>query len=90
MTTTLFLLCCATLSYTGFCRLVHTDVTTWLPVRLAVWLLTAAALANIMAVLAWGYMPQWPAALMAAAAAAIQIATCTLWLDGVPPQYQRR
>lgn len=89
MTTALFLVSCAVLAYSGFCRLVHVDLTTMLPIRLAVYLLTVAAVAASAGVLVWGYQPGWPAAGLSTAMAAVQVATAHLWRDGVPPPYRR-
>ena len=83
-----FLAACLVLAYTGFCRLVRTDARTVLCIRSVFWLLTAVALVAVAEVLVWGYQPGWPAALLASAFAAVQVATSILWRDGVPYDYQ--
>lgn len=89
MSTTLYLLACSALAYGGFCRLVHTDLTTELCIRAVFWLLTVAAVLSAAAVVWWGYAPGWPAALLASSMAAVQTATALLWRDGVPESYRR-
>lgn len=84
MSTWAFIAGCGVLSYTGFCRLVHTDHTTVLCIRAAIWALTVAALSCIAAVLVWGYVPGWPGAALAGAMAAVQMAMSLLWRQGVP------
>lgn len=84
-----YLLACGAITYGGFCRLVHADLTTKLCIRVAMWLLTTAAVTNAAAVIVWGYTPGWPAALLAGAIAAVQIATALLWRDGVPHDFRR-
>ena len=88
MSTIVYLLACGVITYGGFCRLVHTDLTTELCIRAVFWMLTSAAAANFAAVLVWSYTPGWPAALLASAIAAVQTATALLWRRGVPPPYQ--
>jgi len=89
MSTALFLVACAVLAYTGFCRLVHTSTSTVFCIRAVVWLLTVAALVSIAAVLVWGQAASWPDALLAGAMAAVQVATSLLWREGVPEPYKR-
>lgn len=88
MSTGLFVVACAVLAYTGFCRLVRTSTSTVLCIRAVIWLLTVSALVSIAAVLVWGQTASWPDALLAAAMAAVQVATSLLWRDGVPGPYQ--
>jgi len=83
-----FVLACLVLVYTGFCRLVHTNVHTLLCIRGTFWLLTVAAAIAAAAVLVWGYRPGWPSALLASCVAAVQVAASILWRDGVPQAYQ--
>ena len=83
-----FIAGCGVLSYTGFCRLVHTDHTTVLCIRLVIWALTVSATYCIAAVVVWGYSPGWPSAALACAMAALQVATARLWSDGVPAPYK--
>ena len=85
----IYLAACGALVYSGFCRLVRTDVGTSLTIRLVMWALTVAALAAGGAVLVWGHAPSWPDAALAAAMAAVQVATAALWRDGVPAPYRR-
>lgn len=73
MSTTLYLLACGVLFYGGFCRLVHTDVSTVLCIRAAFWLLTVAAVLSAAAVLLWGYAPGWPAAILAGSMAGVRV-----------------
>lgn len=84
-----YLSACLALVYSGFCRLVRTDTTTALPIRAVMWLLTVSALAAFGAVLVWGHRPGWADAALAAAMAAVQVATASLWRDGVPHCYRR-
>ena len=83
-----YLLASLTLGYSGFCRLVRTDVSTTPCIRIVFWLLTVAAMISGAAVLIWGYHPGWPAALLATCMAAVQMATALLWRDGVPAPYR--
>lgn len=89
MSTTLYVIACGVLVYGGFCRLVHTDQTTVLCIRVVFWGLTVAAVSSSAAVLLWGYEPGWPAATLAGAMACVQIVTALLWRDGVPASYRR-
>jgi hypothetical protein len=89
MTAAVFLLACAVLAYTGFCRLVHTDLSTALAVRLVFWALTVAAFLAAAAVLFWAYRPGWPAAGLAVAMASVQVVTSRIWRSGVPQPYRR-
>ena len=84
----LFVMACAVLAYTGFCRLVHTDLRTVFCIRGVFWLLTMAAVICAMQVIVWGYRPDWPSTLLACCMAAVQVAASILWRDGVPPDYQ--
>ena len=84
-----YLVACAAISYSGFCRLVRTDTDTRFAARLAFWSLTTAAIAGIGAVLFWGYAPEWPAVGMAASIAVVQVVASDLWRGGVPMQYIR-
>ena len=84
----LFVVACAVLAYTGFCRLVHTDLRTVLCIRSVFWLLTMAAVVAALQVIVWGYRPAWPSTLLACCMAAVQVATSILWRDGVPTDYQ--
>jgi hypothetical protein len=86
--TLLFLAACLVLAYTGFCRLVRTDARTVLCIRGVFWLLTAVALVAVAEVVVWGYQPGMPAAMLACAFAAVQVATSILWRQGVPADYQ--
>lgn len=90
MSAGLFVLAALVLAYTGFCRLVHTSVTTTTPrVRLSIWLLTVAAVAAVAAVLTAEYQPGWPGAALVAGMAAVQAAGSALWRDGVPAAWRR-
>jgi hypothetical protein len=86
-----FLLCCAGLCYTGFCRLVHMSPRTTDPtISTALWGMSVAACFGVFAVLWWGYVPGWPPAILAAAMLAVQVATSKAWRDGLPPGYRRQ
>lgn len=86
--TMVFLAACLVLAYTGFCRLVRTDARTVLCIRVVFWVLTSVALVAAAEVVVWGYQPGLPAALLACAFAAVQVATSILWREGVPADYQ--
>lgn len=88
-TTLLFVLANVVLAYTGFCRLVRISLSTRISIRVSIYLLTVAAAVALGAVLAWGYRPDWPSAALAAAMALVQVATASIWRQGVPHQYQR-
>lgn len=88
--TAVYLLASLTLVYSGFCRLVRTDVSTVLCIRVAFWMLTVAASISAAAVLVWGYAPGWPSTVLAASMAAVQLACSVLWQAGVPPAYRNR
>ena len=88
MSTIVYLLSCFIVGYCGFCRLVHTDLTTKWCIRAIFWLLTVAAITNATAILFWAYAPGWPAAMLAVAIAAVQMATVLLWQEGVPKAFQ--
>lgn len=90
MSGALYLTACCVLGYSGFCRLVHTSLTTELCIRLAFWAMTTAAICNAATVLLWGYEPGWPAALLVSAMATVQVATSVLWRRGVPDDYKRQ
>lgn len=88
MITLIYLGACGVLVYTGFCRLVRTDARTVFCIRAVFWLLPAAALLSIGAVLVYGHVPHWTDALLATGMAAVQVATSVLWIDGVPAAYR--
>lgn len=88
MISLVFLAACGVLVYTGFCRLVRTDAGTLFCVRAVFWLLPAAALLSIGAVLAYGHTPGWTDALLVISMAAVQVASSLLWRDGVPADYR--
>lgn len=87
MSTYLFIVACGVLTYTGFCRLVHTRLDTLVCVRQAIWGLTVSAMFCIASVLVWGYEPGWPSAVLATCIAALQVVTSVLWKDGQPPPF---
>ena len=78
--------------YVGFCRLTHmSEKTTKRLVRVAFTALVISALANVFAVLSWGYVPQWPALVMAAAQVFVLLVSRRLWAGGkVPIEYQKQ
>lgn len=85
--TLIYLISSAVIAYAGFCRLVKTDLNTLLPARVAIWLLTVSAMVGGSATLWWGYVPEWPSALMASSIAVLQVVSSRLWLNGVPDAY---
>jgi len=89
MSTAAFVVACAVIAYSGFCRLVYVDLSTQFFIRLAVYVLTVAATAALSGVLLWGYEPGWPAVSLALAVAVLQLATARFWRDGVPHLYRR-
>lgn len=88
MSAWVFIAGCGVIFYTGFCRMVHTDHTTVLCIRVVFWALTVSAASGIAAVLVWSYAPGWPSAALVVCMAALQVATSVLWREGVPRQYQ--
>jgi hypothetical protein len=86
--TWVFLTACLLVSYAGFCRLVRTDKSTLLEVRIAFYGLTVAAILAAASVLVWGYVPGWPSALLASSMAAVLAASSRIWHKGVPDEYQ--
>lgn len=80
-----YLLACAAVAFFGFRRLTPMDHNTRFIARLAFWSLPTAAFAGICAVLFWGYVPQWPSVVMAAAIASVQFIA-----SGTPALYARR
>jgi membrane protein YdbS with pleckstrin-like domain len=85
----IYLLACAVLVYSGFCRLVHMTTATRLVIRAAIWVLTVVAAVGVAAVLVWGYHPHWVAVAQVVAIAIVQVACSSLWRAGVPDDYQR-
>lgn len=86
----LFLLCCAGLCYTGFCRLLHVSPRTTDPaISIALWALSVVAAFGVFSVLFWSYVPGWPPALLSAGMLAVQVATSKAWRQGLPPGYRR-
>jgi len=84
--TAVYLLASLALAYTGFCRLVRTDVSTVLCIRVAFWLLTVAASVSSAAVLVWGYQPGWPSAALATSRGASgQLTAVARWGAGAVP-----
>ena len=88
MSAWLFITACGVLSYTGFCRLAHTDQTTLICIRVVIWALTVSAVSCIAAVLVWGYAPGWPSAVLSACMATLQVISSRLWHEGVPAPYK--
>lgn len=88
MTSLVFILACLVLAYTGFCRLVRISSSTRFSVRMSLYLLTVAASTAFVAVVAWGFDPDWPSAMLACAMAFVQMATSRQWRDGVPMSYR--
>lgn len=80
----------AAVAYGGFCRITHMSETKTLPaVRRAFTLVTICSVANIFAVLFWGYRPEWPALLLPAAYVAVLRVSARMWSDGQPQEYRR-
>lgn len=85
-----YLAASAGLAYAGFCRIVHmSERTTHTSVRAAFFALTVAAVANVFAVLAWGYTPEWPALVMVGAQGAVMLVGRRLWEAGLPVGYRK-
>lgn len=85
MTSLAYLAVCAAVAYFGFRRLTPMDRSVRFAARLAFWSLPTSAFAGICAVLFWGYVPQWPSVVMAAAIASVQFIA-----SGTPVLYVRR
>jgi len=83
----IFTFACLMLLYSGFCRLVHTSLTTRLELRLAVYGLTVSALVGLYAALFQAYDPGWPGTLIVAAMVVVQVVTARLWRFGVPAPF---
>lgn len=89
LATWVFLLSCAGLCYTGFCRLVHVSPSTTDPIiSFAIWVFTVAATFGVFSVMFMGYLTGWPSALIAAGMLALQVTTSKAWRDGIPPGYR--
>ena len=87
--TWVFLLACAGLCYTGFCRLVHVSpaTTAWV-ISSSIWALTVAATFGVYSVFLMSYEPGWPSAFLAAAVLVVHVATSRAWRSGLPPGYR--
>jgi hypothetical protein len=90
LTAAVFAVCCAGISYTGFCRLAHTSKSTTAPaVSGAIYGLTVAAMFGVFSVVLWGYIPDLPSTALAAGVLAVQMATSRAWRHGLPEAYRR-
>lgn len=87
ITTAVFLAACCVLIYTGFSRLLRTNVSTAFCIRIIFWSLPAAAMLSILAVVAYGHEPAWTDAMLVSGMASAQWVTLLLWRDGVPAPY---
>lgn len=81
---------CLALFWTSFCRLVHTDESTYLSVRTGLWLVAASALAAAVAPWVWEVRFQWFSVAIAASVLVLQLSTSRFWRSGVPAHLQRR
>lgn len=79
----------AAIAYGGFCRIAHMSERRTIPAaRRAFVLVTLGAVANIFAVLFWGYRPEWPALLLPAAYVAVLRVSARMWASGQPQEYR--
>lgn len=88
-----FVVSCAVIVWSGFCRLNLMSVEIAFPVRVSIWAMTVSAFAGAVAVLfaeSWrfGIHVTWPAAALAASAAAVWVATGRGWKGGAPAAYR--
>lgn len=82
-------LSCALL-YSQFCRAVKTDHSTKLPVLLAFYMLTAAAIFSLFAPLViQGWSPTLDSVFMLFAILVLQAVTALHWRDGVPVAFRK-
>ncbi|RVU45336.1 hypothetical protein [Rubrivivax rivuli] len=87
--TVLYVVACATLIYTSFCRAVlMSRDTTRLAVRLAFVSLGSSAAFGLLALALWGYSPSLPSVTILVSFAAVQIVTSRLWREGVPARFR--
>ena len=87
--TALYVLACAALVYTSFCRAVlMSKDTTRIEVRLVFVALGAAAGFGLLSLAAWSYEPNVPTVVLVAAFAAVQLVTSRLWREGVPARFR--
>ena len=86
----LFVVACSVLAYTGFCRLVHSDLTTRIAVRASIWLLTVVAGGAAAFVIGGLYRPDVVATSLVGAMGIVQVVTSRVWAKGVPASFQRQ
>ena len=72
-----------------FCRAIATDKHTRLPILLAFYALTAAAVFSLFApIVIKGWRPSWETVALLAAITAVQIVTARYWRNGTPRAFQ--
>lgn len=87
--TAAFVFACAVLVYTSFCRLVKMErSTTRFGARVGFVGMATAAAYGVMSATFWGYLPGWPGAALATAAATIQLLASRAWRQGVPTYFR--
>lgn len=80
---------CMCLLWSVFCRMVRSDSTTKLDVRLALLLVGMAAMAGLAAP-AYGWAPDWVVIGIVAAIVIMQGVMAHHWRDGVPPRFTKK
>lgn len=72
-----------------FCRAIATDKHTRLPILLAFYSLTAAAVFSLFApIVLKGWRPSWETVALLAAITAVQVVTARYWRNGTPRAFQ--
>lgn len=72
-----------------FCRAIATDKHTRLPILLAFYALTAAAVFSLFApIVLKGWRPSWETVALLAAITAVQVVTARYWRNGTPRAFQ--
>jgi len=72
-----------------FCRAVATDKHTRLPILLAFYALTAAAVFSMFApIVLKGWRPSWETIALLASITAVQVVTARYWRNGTPRAFQ--
>lgn len=72
-----------------FCRAIATDKHTRLPILLAFYALTAAAVFSLFApIVLKGWRPSWDTVALLAAITAVQVVTARYWRNGTPRAFQ--
>lgn len=72
-----------------FCRAIATDKHTRMPILLAFYALTAAAVFSLFApIVLKGWRPSWDTVALLAAITAVQVVTARYWRNGTPRDFQ--